>query len=246
MVKYSDEVFRFCYNTKGALNMEIGNFGLMKEEFKGLEQFKIILEDWIPKDASIVIASDVTYIYYSPSINHFQHRLSEEVHPKSIAAKVLKSRIKTDILTDDTIFGTAHHAIGYPIIIEQQEAALVIIFPSSYVPEKQEPCKFLTGKQDEDWTPIPIEQVSHIESLQKRTWFYAADEQYKLNCTLKELQLKLPDYFLRIHRSYIINIYFIKRISKDLASNFFVELKNGPELPISQSYINDLRKFLEF
>lgn len=226
--------------------MEIGNIELMKEEFKWLEQFKIILEDWIPKDASIIIASDVTYIYYSPSINHFQHKLSKEIHPESIAAKVLKSRMKTDILIDETIFGTSSYVIGYPIIIEQQEAALIVIFPSTYVPEKQEACKFLTGKHDEDWTPIPIEQVSHIESLQKRTWFYATDEQYKLNCTLKELQLKLPEYFLRIHRSYIINIYFIKRVSKDLASNFFVELKNGSELPISQSYINDLRKVLEF
>ena len=226
--------------------MEVGNIREMKEKFKELEQFKIILENWIPKDASIVIALDETYVYSSPSVNHIHHKLSEEVHPNSIAAKVLKNRMKTDILTDDTIFGTAYHSIGYPIIIEQQEAALVVIFPSSYVPEKHEQYKFLTGKQDEDWTPIPIEQVSHMESLQKRTWFYTANEQYKINCTLKELQLKLPEYFLRIHRSYIINIYFIKRISKDLASNFFVELKNGSELPISQSYINDLRKVLEF
>lgn len=226
--------------------MEVGNIREMKEEFKGLEQYKVILEDWIPKDASIVIALGDTYVYYSPSTTHFHLKLSKEVHSKSTAAQVLENRHKTEILIDETIFGTAYYVIGYPIIIEHQEAALVVIFPSSYVPEKQEQYKFLTGKQDEDWVPVPIEQVSHIESLQKRTWFYAADEQYKINCTLKELQLKLPEYFLRIHRSYIINIYFIKRISKDLASNFFVELKNGSELPISQSYINDLRKFLEF
>ncbi|MFC7688049.1 LytTR family DNA-binding domain-containing protein [Ureibacillus sp. GCM10028918] len=218
----------------------------MKEEFRGLEQFKIILEDWVPKDASIVIAFKGNYIYYSPSITHIHHKLCEEVHPKSVAAQVLKTHKKTQILMDDFIFGTPYYAIGYPILIEQQEAALVIVLPSTYVPEKQESFKFLTGKQDEDWTPIPIEKVSHIESLQKRTWFYADDEQYKTNVTLKELQLKLPEYFIRIHRSYIINIYFIKCITKDLATNFVVELKNGAELPVSQSYINYLRKYLEF
>lgn len=246
MVKYSDEVFRFCSNTKGALNMEIGNFRVTMGEVERFEQFKIILEDWIPKDASIIIAMNDMYAYYWPSIKHLHLKIKEEVHPKSIAAQVLKSRGKTEVLVDDSIFGTPYHAIGYPILIEQQVAALVVVLPSSNLPEKQEPYKFLTGKQDEDWTPIPIEQVSHIESLQKRTWFYAGDEQYKTNITLKELQIKLPEFFLRIHRSYIINIYFIKRISKDLASNFVVELNNGTELPVSQSYINELREVLEF
>lgn len=246
MVKYSDKVFRICYNTKGALNMNTGNVREMKEEYKGLEQFKILLEDWIPKDTSILIALDDTYVYYSPSIHHIHHKLSEKVHPNSVAAHVLKNREKTKILIDDSIFGTPYYAIAYPIIIEQQEAALIVVLHASYVPEKQAHYKFLTGKQDEDWTPIPIDQVSHIESLQKRTWFYANDEQYKTNITLKELQLKLPDYFLRIHRSYIINIYSIQRLTKDLASNFVVELKNGSELPVSQSYINQLRKLLEF
>lgn len=243
MVKYSDEVFRFCYNTKGALNMEMGKIQGMKEAF---EQFKIILEDWMPKDASIAIAMDNTYIYFSLSIQHIYQKACEEVHPDSIAAQVLCNRKKTEILLDATIFDTPYFTIGYPITIEHQPAVLVVVLPSSYTPEKRAPYKFLTGKQDEEWSPIPIEQVSHIESLQKRTWFYSEDNQFKTNITLKELQVKLPEFFLRIHRSYIINIYFIKHISKDLASNFVVELKNGTELPVSQSYINDLRKVLEF
>ncbi|HWL24992.1 MAG TPA: LytTR family DNA-binding domain-containing protein, partial [Ureibacillus sp.] len=164
----------------------------------------------------------------------------------SVAAQVLNTRQKTEVLADESIFDMSYYAIGYPITIDNQSAALVLVLPSTYMPKKQEAYKFLTGKQDEEWAPIPIEQISHIESLQKRTWFYADDEQYKTNVTLKELQLKLPEFFLRIHRSYIINIYFIKRISKDLASNFIVELKNGSELPVSQSYINDLRKILAF
>lgn len=246
MVNYSDEVFRFCYNTKGALNMEMGIVRNLEERSKEAEQFRFILEDWIPKDASIVIAMDGTYVYCRASITHIHHQLTDEVHPKSIAMQVLKNRKKTEILTDESIFGTPYYAIGYPIIFEQHEAALVIVLPSSYIPEKPEQYRFLTGKQDEDWTPIPIEQVTHIESLQKRNWFYANEAQYKTNITLKELQLKLPEYFLRIHRSYIINIHFIQRISKDLASNFVVELKNGSLLPVSQSYINHLRKVLEF
>ncbi|KGR78268.1 histidine kinase [Ureibacillus sinduriensis BLB-1 = JCM 15800] len=219
---------------------------VLKEEASRGDQYKILLEDWIPKDASIVIGMQGTYIYCSASIAHVHHKLEDEIHPKSVAWQVLKKREKTEILSDGTIFGTPYYAMGYPIRIEQQEAALVIVFPPSYVPKRQEQYRFLTGKQDDCWIPVPIEQVTHIESLQKRTWFYANNEQFKTNVTLKELQLKLPDYFIRIHRSYIINIYFLQRISKDLTSNFVVELKNGALLPVSQSYINQLRKVLEF
>ena len=219
------------------------NFQISREEF---DQFKIILEDWISKEASIAIAIGDSYVYHSRSEHHQHLDFEKSVHPKSIASRVLKTRKKTEALMDDSIFGKPYYAIGYPIYFKQQEAALIVILPSTYTEEKQKPYKFLTGKQDEDWTPIPIEQISHIESLQKRTWFYAHNEQYKTNITLKELQTKLPEFFVRIHRSYILNIYFIKRISRDLASNFIVELKNGIELPVSQSYINDLRKVLEF
>jgi len=236
-MKYLD----FCYKTRGILNMENSQKTNME-----LEQYKIILEDWIPKDSSVAIAVDSSYVYFSPSIHHPHHNLVENVHPKSIAAHVISNRKKTEVLADESIFGTPYYAIGYPITVNQQAAALLVILPSTYVPEKREPYKFITGKQEDDWIPIPIQQISYIESLQKRTWFYAEDKQYKTNTTLKELQIRLPVFFLRIHRSYIINIYFIKRISKDIASNFIVELKSGTKLPVSQSYINELRRTLEF
>lgn len=213
---------------------------------EGLEQLKIILEDWIPKNASIAVASEDSYIYYSPSIEHLHLTIEDKIHPESVASHVLQTRMKTGIVLDSTIFGKPYFVIGYPIYLSQKNAALIIIFPSSYTPEKKEPYKFLTGKQEDLWTPVPVEEISHIESLQKRTWFYANDEHFKTNYTLKELQTKLPEFFVRVHRSYILNIYFIKNITKDITTNFIIQLKNGTELPVSQSYINDLRRLLEF
>lgn len=223
--------------------MSINCINIPKE---GLEQFKIILEDWIPKNASIAIACENTYIYHSPSIEHIHLSIGGTVHPQSVAARVLQTRERTEAVVDESIFGKPYYVLGYPIFIERKEAALIIIFPPSYAPEKKEKYKFLTGKQEDLWTPVPVEQISHIESLQKRTWFYANEEQFKTNFTLKELEMKLPEFFVRIHRSYILNIYFIKSISKDITTNFIIELKNGIELPVSQSYIGDLRKVLEF
>ncbi|WP_342581855.1 LytTR family DNA-binding domain-containing protein [Ureibacillus sp. FSL W7-1570] len=213
---------------------------------KGLEQFNIILKDWIPKNASIALACEDSYIHYSPSVEHMHLTIGDKIHPDSVAARVMQTRMKTDLVIDCSIFGQPYFVMGYPIYLDQKEAALIIIFPSSYTPEKKETYKFLTGKQEDMWTPVPVEEITHIESLQKRTWFYANNEQFKTNFTLKELESKLPEFFIRIHRSYILNIYFIKNITKDITTNFIIQLKNGIELPVSQSYINDLRRVLEF
>ena len=58
---------------------------------------------------------------------------------------------------------------------------------------------------------LPIEEISHIESLQKKTWFYANDQGYQSIYTLKDLSYQLPNSFLRIHRSYIVNISYIMK-----------------------------------
>lgn len=211
-----------------------------------LQQYKIILEDWIPASSSIAIAVNDTYVFFFSG--HYQIKLAvgEKVKENSIAQKVLTTRSKTDAIMDHSLFDAPYYGIGYPIKIAQQHAALVVVLPPNYIKAKQGPYQFLTGKQNEDWTPVPIHEITYIESLQKRTWFYVNGEQFKTTITLKELQTRLPSIFIRIHRSYIINIHFIKKITRDLSSNFLVILKNGTELPISQSYINHLRSVLEF
>lgn len=221
---------------------------LNKVEFSKntLEQYKVILEDWIPEDASIAIAVNDTFIYFQSKHHNFSIQVGSKVPKDSIAYKVLHTKQKVDAVMDNTLFETPYYAIGYPITVNSEMGALVVILPPLFKVEGPNLYHFLTGKQEENWIPVPIEQISHIESLQKRTWFYNNGEQYKTSVTLKELQTRLPSTFIRIHRSYIINIYFIKGITRDLTSNFLVQLKDGTELPISQSYINHLRTILEF
>lgn len=211
-----------------------------------LEQYKTILEDWIPQDASIAIAMNNQFIYFHSSHHQFTLEIGSPIPQDSIAYKVIQSNQKIDAVMESTLFDIPYYAIGYPITINNQQGALVVVLPPLFKIDGPKVFQFITGKQQEDWMPIPIDQISHIESLQKRTWFYSQGEQYKAAITLKEFQTRLPSTFIRIHRSYIINIYFIKKISRDFSSNFIVQLNEGTELPVSQSYINNLRAVLEF
>lgn len=211
-----------------------------------LTQYVAILGDWIPKDAAIAIAVGDRYIYYAEGTQDTQLMEGQLVIAGSIADKVISKGLKVDKVMDNTLFGSPYYGIGYPIVLQGEPGALLVILPSNYHVLKQEPIRFLTGKQEEEWFPVAIEEISYIESLQKKTWFYVANEQFSTNYTLKDLQLRLPKTFLRIHRSYIVNIPSIQRISRDITSNLVLTLRDGTELPVGQTYMVDVRKKLGF
>lgn len=211
-----------------------------------LKQYSLIMEEWVPKDASIAIAVGEHYVYYVGKGHNLPIIEGQKIQPDSIADVVLKKGCRIDAVLEDALFQVPYYGIGYPIEINRQKAALVIILPSHYAVSTITPYKFLTGKQEDEWKPVPIEKVSHIESLQKKTWFYANKVPYKTTIPLKDLQIRLPDCFLRIHRSYIVNILFIDRIVRDFSSNLLVQLQDGTELPVSQTYLADVRSILGF
>lgn len=150
----------------------------------------------------------------------------------------MEKKLRADILHQITSL----QGDWMPIEINGEQAALVVIL----TPDQINPLRILTGKLDDEWYPVPIEQITHIESYQKKTFFYTEDGQFSVSSTLKELEKRLPEIFLRIHRSYIVNTAKISRISRDFSSNLVVTLVDGTELPVSQSYVNDVKCVLGF
>lgn len=219
---------------------------LKQKEF--YEQYRNILSDWIPSGASIAIAVDNHFVYFASGHQNISLEVGSLVPQDSMAYKVLTERKKIDSMMDSSLFDIPYYASGYPLTIEGKNAAIIIVLPPLFHQDTKEKLQFLTGKLQEDWVPVLIEEISYIESLQKKTLFYRNGnaEQFKTNITLKELQTKLPNNFIRIHRSYIVNIRFISKISKDITSNYIVRLQNGVDLPVSQSYVSSVRDALQF
>lgn len=210
-----------------------------------LQQITRIIEEWIPKEASIAFAIDNTYYYYSSGRHDIRLKEGQSVEAGSIADLTFKKNSKVDALMDDSLFGVPYYGIGYPIDMKDGLGVLVVILPPNYHSLINEPLRFITGRHNDMWYPIPIEKINYIESFQKKTWFYAENADYSAEHTLKSLELRLPNSFLRIHRSYIINIKSIKSISRDFSS-LLITLIDGTKLPVSQTYTNSVRTVLEF
>jgi len=69
-----------------------------------------------------------------------------------------------------------------------------------------------------------ISMFSHIASIQTEK------DVYELRKTAQELSDMLPGYFVRCHRSYIVNLFKVKCMYKE-----FLLLSNGRTLPISRN-----------
>lgn len=212
-------------------------------------QYASLLNDWMPKDATLAIALEDKYIYYCPKIIDIHIEIGQKISPHSIAQLVYEHERKVETTTFAHLNGLPYFGVGYPITIQKKAGALIVILPPK--PELLEkkhlkPIHFITGRLEDEWQPIPIEEVLFFESLNKKNWCYHQQKVYQTSLTMKELANRLPNNFIRIHRSYIINIRNIAKITRDFSSNLLVVMKNGEQLPVSQSYVTELRKALEF
>lgn len=214
--------------------------------YENAEQYVNILREWLPKEASIAIAVDGIYIYYVAGIHDIGIELGKAVQPGDIAYEITNKKNKIERTIEASNYLAPYYGVGYPILLADKDAIVVIILPPAFQNITKQTLSFLTGKNEKCWRPVPVENIAYIESLQKKTLFYKTDETFQSIYTLKELAHLLPDYFLRIHRSYIVNIKEITEISRDFSSNILITLRNGAILPVSQSYTRPVRKTLGF
>lgn len=207
------------------------------------------VKDWIPPEASIAIADRLQYVNYISGIHDIKIQPGQQIPSGSIAERVLQERERVELLVPESVFGIPYYGVGYPIENRTGlQGALTVILPPLYTLEKASPLTYITGKQGEFWIPTPVEEIAYIESHQKKTWFYTTNGKYSTIQTLKELEERLPDPFLRIHRSFIVNIVFVQHLYRDLSSNLILKLKmpDSPELTVSQTYVPNIRRKLEF
>ena len=78
---------------------------------------------------------------------------------------------------------------------------------------------------------INLSDIYYIENSDRRLLFYGADGTLKKaeKISLREAESRLPDYYIRCHHSFFVNMKTIKGIKR-----FAFTLTNGKEIPISQ------------
>lgn len=87
-------------------------------------------------------------------------------------------------------------------------------------------------------TFLPYSRILFFEAREKKVFVRAGTSEYGIYDTLENISERLPDRFLRCHRSYIINKDKIERV---VLSQNMIELKDGAVIPVSRSYRTDVK-----
>lgn len=108
--------------------------------------------------------------------------------------------------------------------------------------------RFQSGKEKQIFTAerregkimLPFCEIDYFEAREKKIFVCARNVEEGFYSTLEEVEERLPQIFLRCHRSFIVNMQQSREI--DFIHNV-IHLKHGAEIPFSRSYKKALKEY---
>ena len=123
--------------------------------------------------------------------------------------------------------------IPKPYAIEQLKAAFDKLFSIQTI--KQKPLQSLPIKRGAELKIIPINQILYFKADNIYVRVFLENGMQELyDKPMKKLEVILPPLYVRIHKSYIVNIEKIEKIISSKGGKYTLVLKNGSHLPLSR------------
>ncbi|HWV71723.1 MAG TPA: LytTR family DNA-binding domain-containing protein [Pseudosphingobacterium sp.] len=91
---------------------------------------------------------------------------------------------------------------------------------------------------------IAIHDITYFKAERDYTWIYTLDNHsYLSSFGIGSIERKLDNRFIRIHRSYIVNVEHIMTLYKDI-SKLFVTLPNDVEINVGRNYLSAIKQLI--
>lgn len=114
----------------------------------------------------------------------------------------------------------------------------------SLLMEKQEYPERILVQASKKLITIAVAEIIRVEAYGDYSKLITHKESYLSNFGIGILENKLsPNIFLRVHRSAIINLHFIKEIEK-YPNSYEVIMQNGDQVRVSRGYMDNLKKLM--
>jgi len=93
---------------------------------------------------------------------------------------------------------------------------------------------------------LPVSEICWIAAEENYVRICTQNETHLLRETMSRLEEKLdPSTFLRVHRSSIVNLQYVKEVRPEMDGDYDVVLRNGQKIPMSRSYRSRIKNWLE-
>ena len=92
---------------------------------------------------------------------------------------------------------------------------------------------------------LPVSDIRWIGAEENYVRICTANETHLLRETMASMEQRLdPKSFLRVHRSAIVNLQYVKEVRTESQGDFVVQLVNGQKVAMSRSYHSRIRELL--
>jgi two-component system LytT family response regulator len=92
---------------------------------------------------------------------------------------------------------------------------------------------------------LPVDMIDYVEAQDDYAAFHSAGKSYLKEQTLAELESRLdPARFVRVHRSFIVNVERIARVELYAKDSRIAILRDGKKLPVSRAGYSRLQALL--
>lgn len=179
----------------------------LKGELDGVDTARLMQQEY-----------DIPIIYLTANADDKNFAKAKDTHPYAFISKPFKT---LDLQRAIELTVTHMQLKGEPV--SEQKISPFILSNCIFV------------RNNEKMVKVPIENILYIEAERNYCRIYTKSKEYLLVITLKDMDEKLPaKHFLRIHRSFVINISQIDEI----ATSHVVIAKKA--IPISKSLKEEL------
>lgn len=93
---------------------------------------------------------------------------------------------------------------------------------------------------------VQVNEIYFIEADKNYAVINLKDKSYRMRSTLNDLQEKLnPDFIIRVHKSFIVNKYFVHELEPTFNQEFIIKLINGKKIPTGKAFKENVDRLLK-
>ena len=90
---------------------------------------------------------------------------------------------------------------------------------------------------------LPVDEIVYLEASGDYTIISTKNDQFVSSSGIGKLEeLMNPDSFIRVHRSTIVNVNYLKEIERHFNGGMIVKMQSGKSFPVSRTYAKQIRK----
>ena len=105
--------------------------------------------------------------------------------------------------------------------------------------------KILLGYLNDSYSIINLEEVLYFEALDDTVFCHTHKDEYLVKEKLYELEQKFyKNRFIRVSKSFIVNINKVKHIKPHINRKFILILENNIQIDVTRSYYQNFKNYI--